>query len=194
MLRRRSGFTLIELLAVMLLLVLLAAVALPNLSLRSGRALVAEARQLAASLEFARQRTVMTGRAHRLVLDLDRARYWLEWNVSDAEARGGEAEPYDPNTEWANADQIPLLAPREGQRSFRPLVGAMAMQSRFVEEIRPVGVQTATGFVEGGLVEIPFGRDGTAGPTEIVLADDEGRKLALRIQPLADHIEITRVD
>ena len=79
--RGRAGFTLIEMLAVVAILALLATFVAPSLDAVRQRRLRAEAMSLAAQLEFARQRTVMTGVPHRVLLDLEAGSYVLFCNV-----------------------------------------------------------------------------------------------------------------
>ena len=73
-----AGFTLIEMLAVVAIFSLLVAIVAPNIGRLSGRTLQAAADDLAARLELARQRAVVTGVPHRLWIDLDQASYRLE--------------------------------------------------------------------------------------------------------------------
>ena len=79
------GFTLIEILAVVAILALVAAFVVPNMGGFRARALRAEAQQIAAQLELARQRAIVTGVPHRLWLELDQAEYRLEWLAEDPE-------------------------------------------------------------------------------------------------------------
>jgi len=91
--RRRAGFTLIEILAVVAILGLTAAMVVPNLGMLGQRALRDQARELAAQIELGRQRAIMTGTPHRLLIDLDVASFHLEWLTTEAEALGLEAPP-----------------------------------------------------------------------------------------------------
>ena len=84
--RGGAGFTLIEMLAVVAIFALVASFVMPNIGALRDRKLRAQAQQIAAHLELGRQRAVMTGVPHRLLLDLDEAAYRLEWFASEAEA------------------------------------------------------------------------------------------------------------
>ena len=55
-------------------------------------------------------------------------------------------------------------------------------------------VETPEGTIDRGEAFVVFERDGTANPTEIVLADDDGHALALEVLPLADTVRIHDVE
>lgn len=189
---RRAGFTLIETLAVVLIFALLAGLALPNLGLRSGRMLDDEATRLAATLEFGRQRAVMTGVPHRLVLDLDAGTYWLEWSGNEAGRRGEPAPLGPPEAALAPKEHssVPLEAPRSEAEDFRALPGELGSERRLDDEVYAASVETPSSLVEAGRVEIRFERDGTSAPTEVALANDAGQRTVLELGPLADTVGI----
>lgn len=189
---RRAGFTLIEMLAVVLIFALLAGLALPRLGVRTGRALDEEATRLAATLEFARQRAVMTGVPHRLVLDLDAGRYWLEWRAGEARARG-EPEPLGPpEATLAPPEDAPVLmeAPQAEERRFRALPGELGERHRMDDAVFAARVETPSGPAQRGRVAIRFERDGTSAPTELALESRDGGRLWLELGPLADTVGI----
>lgn len=189
---RRAGFTLIETLAVVLIFALLAGLALPNLGLRSGRALEDDATRLAATLEFGRQRAVMTGVPHRLIFDLDAGVYWLEWSVPEDE-REEERSPLGPPEAAMETQQhasVPMEAPRAGATRFRALPGALGGERRLDDEVFAASVETPSELVEAGRVEIRFERDGTSAPTELALANDAGQRMVLELGPLSDTVGI----
>ena len=66
-------------LAVVAIFGLIAAMALPNIDLGGSRIVRGEAQDLATAIEFARQRAVMTGRTHQVVIEVDRGEHWIEW-------------------------------------------------------------------------------------------------------------------
>ena len=51
--------------------------------------LKSEAESIAENLRFARQRAIMTGVPHRLLIDLEEGGYQIEWFVSQGRALGG---------------------------------------------------------------------------------------------------------
>jgi len=191
-LRRRAAFTLIEMLAVVAIFALLAAFVAPNLGLVSSRRLQQQAQQISAQLELARQRTVVTGIPHRMAIDLDRGSYWLEWFVTEAEAIG---EPETtPELDLRGAAPIPMAPPREAERTFRPLPGMFGRETAIEESLRFQRVETSEGSIEAGEAFVVFERDGTASPTEIVLAEGDDHALALDVQPLAEAVQIRDVE
>ena len=133
--RRRSGFTLIEILAVTAIFALLAALIAPNLGSLSSRTLRQRAEGIAARLELARQRSVLTGIPHRLLIDLDQGAYRLEWFVSEVEPTAAvdssDAEPLD----LRGQSPIPMSAPLGETRAYRPLPGLMGRFERLEDSV-----------------------------------------------------------
>lgn len=193
MLRRSAAFTLIEMLAVVAIFALLAAFVAPNLGLVSSRRLQQQAEMISAQLELARQRAIVTGIPHRLAIDLDRGSYWLEWFVTQAEALGEEEEA-SPALDLRGSTPIPMAAPRETGREFRPLPGMFGRETAIEEPLLFQAVETPAGSVDQGEAFVVFQHDGTASPTEIILADGDGRALALAVQPLAEAVRIYDVE
>jgi len=191
--RAASGFTLVELLAVLVIFGLLAAIALPNLGIRSSRMLDEEARRLAGSLEFARQRAVMTGVPHRVLVDLDQAAYRVEWH-----GRGDDdpaaAEESGLAEAGASPAKLALSPPGAAEREFEPLAGSLGDVFMLDEAVHFAGVDTAEGTFEQGTVQIVFQRDGTSDPAAVVLESDGGRRVALYVAPLADAVRFEYVD
>jgi hypothetical protein len=177
-------------LAVVAILALVIGIALPNLGVRSRRVMEDAAKQLAASLEFARQRSVMTGVPHRVVVDLEEGSYWLEWLVSEAEAIGEEDLEETPVYDLGDWQQVPMAPPSDAERRYRALPGELGQATLLRETIRIDAIETSGGFLERGLVNIAFERDGTSESAEIVLADESDQRVRLQIAPLADRVRI----
>jgi type II secretion system protein H len=189
--RGTTGFTLIEMLSVVAILALVIGLALPNLGLRTRRAMEDEAKQLAANLEFARQRSVMTGVPHRVVIDVEAGSYWLEWLVSEARARGEEDLEDLPVYELGGRTEVPLSAPVAAERSYHSLPGSLGHAAQVREQIRIDGIETADGFLERGLVNIVFERDGTSESAQILLSDADGHSIGIEVAPFADTVRIS---
>jgi len=189
--RQRAAFTLIEMLAVVAIFALLAAFVAPNLGVVTSRRLQQQAEQLRAELELARQRTVVTGIQHRLAIDLGRGSYRLEWLVTQAESIG-EPEA-QPELDLRGSAPIPMAAPPELAREFRPLPGMFGRDTEIEESLRFLSVETPGGSIGEGEAFVVFERDGTASPTEIILADEDDHALALEVQPLAEAVLIKDV-
>ena len=187
--RRAHGFTLIEMIAVVAIMALLIALVAPGLGTLTGRRLQNTAEALAASLELARQRTVITGIPHRVRIDLDAASWCLEWWVSDAEELGEEPVELPP-LDLRGQAALDLRAPRSVERSFRPMPGALGREAALDESLAFRGVQTGDGFADRGETAVEFATDGTAPYTEILLDDESGRSLAIEVRPLAERVRV----
>jgi hypothetical protein len=79
--RRRAGFTTIEVLLVIALLGLIATSLLPNIGGVFRVGLKSSVRRFAAIVKYTYDQSILTGRIHRIVLDLDAQ----EWRVESAE-------------------------------------------------------------------------------------------------------------
>lgn len=189
--RRRTsgGFTLIEMMAVVAIFALLSALLLPRVGAITGRSLRQAADELADQLELARQRSVVTGIPHRVLIDLEGAAYRMEWRVEEAEALGEEPEARAPLVLHGRTS-IPLEAPREAERAFHPLPGTLGRMTRLDDALFFEGLETPEGWIERGESGVEFETDGTATPTAIHLADDSGHALVLDVRPLADAVRI----
>jgi len=193
--RRSAGFSLIEVLAVLVIFALLAGVVLPNFGIRGARILDEESKRLASSLEFARQRAVMTGKPHRLILDLDRRTYQIEAfgpppDVELAEAELAETAPPVPEDDLAK----PALSPPvRDDLDYWPLLGTPGEVQRLDDEVSVEGVEYSAGIAAEGVFQVVFERDGTADWAILHLANQAGSKVALHIEYLADSVTIERV-
>lgn len=186
--RRAAGFTLLEMMAVILIMGMLFTFVVPGLGFTAARAVDEQARRLAADLEFARQRTVMTQVAHRVVLDLDRGSWQLEWAPPpDEEPAEGERE----DAQVQNAPLLDLAPPRQTVAAYEPLPAGTGRRENLSAGVWIAWVETPEGSVDTGQVEVAFEHDGTADPTSIGLEGDDGeRRVVLEIQPLSDAVRI----
>jgi prepilin-type N-terminal cleavage/methylation domain-containing protein len=80
--RRRKGFTTIEVLLVIVLLGLIASSVIPNVTGIFRVGVKSSVRRFAAIVKFAYDQSILTGRIHRIVLNLDEQ----SWKVEAAEA------------------------------------------------------------------------------------------------------------
>jgi hypothetical protein len=170
---------------VLLLIGLVAAVALPQLGFGAAQALDDQARALAGDLEFARQRSVMTGVPHRVLLDLDAGGWRVEWEVPDPDAQASRA---DAPAGLRSRNGLDLRPPREAERVFRPLPARSGRAVLLAEDVVFEAVETAEGVAQRGVVGIAFGPDGSAAPAEIVLREPSGFGVALELRALADAV------
>jgi type II secretory pathway pseudopilin PulG len=177
--------------AVVAIFALLMAVVAPNLRRLSGRALEGAAETLATRLELARQRTVTTGIPHRIWIDLDGAAYRLEWLVTDAEERGEEAPGRPPPLDLRGETPLPLEAPRDHTRAFRPLPGLLGRDEVLEESLAFRGIETQEGWIDRGEAAIEFATDGTADYASLVVDDESGRSLAVEVLPAAEAVRVS---
>ena len=189
--KRRAAFTLIEMIAVALMIALVAAVAFPNLGFRSQQAVLDEAGSVAALVEFARQRAVMTGTPQRVVFDLDAQQYWLE--ESRPPRRDDEDAPAAP-VRWSEQRELPMFAPRDEQKRFIRSAGPNGRGYRPPAGVVLQALETEEGMIERGRVEMPFAWDGSTEGTGLWLLGDGGHQVRLLVAPLADSIRIERVE
>ncbi|MGH0034840.1 MAG: pilus assembly FimT family protein [Myxococcota bacterium] len=193
--RSRSAFTLLELLAVVTILGLAMLMVLPNLGATQSRMLTNQAKELAAALELARQRAVMTGRPHRMLVAVDDGLYRIEWFVSDAEAEGDDDDGEIGPAPWEqvdlrSGDAIPMSPPRILWREYRPIPGADGRDNWLSDGILFAGVQTPEGWLDSGDVAVVFDRDGSTDSAEIELATQDDLRMVLEIRPLQDMVRI----
>jgi prepilin-type N-terminal cleavage/methylation domain-containing protein len=186
----QSGFTLLELLAVVMIVGLVSSLALPYIGRQSSRTLRSEAQQLAAALELARERSVVTGVPHRVQLDLEASRYWIEWS-GGADAASDDSAVLAPVVQEIGPDTpIDLSPPRDTAASFQPLPSQLGRPQQLENDAYFEGARTPEASFDSGVVTIEFGHDGTADPTEIVLANEGGDAFILEVLPLADAVRI----
>jgi prepilin-type N-terminal cleavage/methylation domain-containing protein len=183
----RAGFTLLEILAVLLIGGLLMSVTLPNFGALQSRRLQNSAEQIVARIDFGRQRAVMTGVPHRLVIDLDEATYKLEWQGN---AAADVAPKPKPKTEPGARVQLSLAPPPAAERSYQALLGPLGRLERLDKGVEFGWVETPGGDVDFGEAFITLEGDGTSSYTMVVLNEPGGRELALEVLPLADAVRI----
>jgi len=185
---RRAAFTLLELLAVIAIDGMVAGLVLPGLGFATAQALEDQARTLSADLEFARQRTVMTGIPHRVVLDLDVDAWWVEWQAPPAQPDLDEQSPSNPRPR--DGGPVDLAPPHSAPGEFVPLPSGPGRGRKLDRGVRFGGVETDAGIAEHDRVSVAFERDGSANPTQVTLFDEEGYGLVLDVRPLADAVVI----
>lgn len=186
--RRRPGFTLLEVMAVVLLLSLLAAVALPALGRSQAGAAEEDAREVAAAIEYARRSALATRQDHRLILDLREARWWVE----------RRERPRDPESDlapgeitiWGNQSDLPLTAPRTTLGEYQPVSGLVGQGNVLRDDVFFGGAETATGWIDDGQLQIEVRADGQIDAVEIHLVTAERDRIRIAIAALDEHVGI----
>lgn len=189
-LRLARGFTLIELLAVLAMFALIAGLILPRFTVGGARAVQREAEALGDSIEFARQRAIMTARPHRVMIDLDAGRHWIEWApppppeseaVSEREAESAAGS--------RRVDMTPPPA-ASAELRFEPVPG-FDRASRLEKGVVLAGVALPDVRYDHGLVAIEIGADGVADPSVVSFASDDGAHVfEVEVAALADLVQV----
>ena len=183
----QAAFSLLEMIAVVIVFGLVAAVALPNLAGGGDRKLWNAAGSLTAELEWARQRTVMTGIPHRVLLDLEEGRTQLQWlRRETAEPRADVDEDGRP--------VVHMAPPERAAEAFQPIPAQLGRPVTLEASVAFHSVESDGGVAESGLVAVEFESDGTTEPVTIFLENDRGLVLALEVAALSDAIRIHDVD
>jgi prepilin-type N-terminal cleavage/methylation domain-containing protein len=200
---RRAGFTLIELMAVVAIMAMMFALGIPRLARSPWKPLEEEAEQIAQTLRFARQRAIMTGVPHRLLIDLEEGGYTIEW-LAEQEAldggdglagfaallSGGGMDALDSAEERPSLDFVPR---RRAEREYHPIPHSRMGVFRWLDEAHYfVGVDGPGGWVESGDYAIVFAADGTTDSILLTLADAQDHRLVLEIEPLLQSVRMLR--
>ena len=195
----RSGFTLIEMIAVVAIIAMVFAIGIPRLGGSSWDPLESEAESIAQSLRFARQRAIMTGVPHRVLIDLEDGGYLIEWFVSEEQAGsavGADAGPFafgdDPvGEDGGRQGPIDLLPPRVQERNYYPIPNSRLGKFHWLDDaLYFVGVEGASGWVEGGDYPIVFYVDGTTEAARLEIADADDKHVTLEIEPILDRVHV----
>ncbi|MEM9174211.1 MAG: prepilin-type N-terminal cleavage/methylation domain-containing protein [Myxococcota bacterium] len=200
--RRRAGFTLIEVIAVVAIIAMVFAFGIPRLGGPTFDPLHNEADEIAERLRYARQRAVLTGVPHRLMIDLEEGGYLVEWYVTEeraagrgSDAGGGLAALFAAAYPALAASDGPLLdfvPPRKNDElDYYPIPNAQMGGFRWLEDtLYFVGVAGPTGWVESGDFAIVFYADGTTEPLALEIADGDDARLTLEVEALLDRVRV----
>jgi len=190
--RGGRGFTLIEMMAVMAIMALVFAIGVPRLGTSKLRLLRGEAESIAASLEFARQSAIMTAIPHRLLIDLEDGGYRVEWLVTEDQAFASESEDFqafDFSLEGKDPNSIELRPPPRSDIDYYPVSNRrLGAFSQIDDALYFVGLDSPSGWIEGGEVAIVFQADGTTEFSMLEIADADDNHITLEIEPLLDRI------
>ncbi len=191
--RARDGFTLIEILAVVLIIGFVSALVLPGLRSSGGSRRHDEALNVASHLELARQRAIMTGRIHRVLIDVDTSSYRVEWfvrsNANDDDDSIGERQ----RAVWEGNVESVFRPPANSFR-YEPIPSQFGNTSTLADPYYFDGIDTSEGWLDGGRVAIVFDRDGTTDEAQIVITDPDGFAATLDVLPVLDSVRIRHED
>jgi hypothetical protein len=166
---------------------LLMSMMLPNFGALQTKKLRNTAEQIVERIDFGRQRAVMTGVPHRLVIDLDEGTYQLEWQgAGAAEAPKPTPPPVEPGAE----ERISLAPPPATERGFETLPGPLGKLETLGRGVEFAWIETPGGDIDFGEAYVTFEGDGTSTYAVVVLDEPGGQELALEILPLAENVRI----
>ena len=198
---QRAVFTLIEVIAFVAIISMVFAVGLPRLSGSNWDPLNAEAENIAENLRFARQRAIMTGVPHRLLIDLEEGGYQIEWWVIESRAYGGGADDEAFGSQGLDnllgslgsedGPSIDLVPPRVQERDYFPIPSRDMGSFHWLDDaLYFVGVEGSSGWVESGLYPITFYVDGTTDSARLEIADADDKHLTLEIEPILERVHV----
>jgi type II secretion system protein H len=178
--RENGGFTLLELMVVIVLVGILSAMIIPEMKGTYGDALLrSTSRELVSVFSLASSRAISLGQTHCVRLEPDSGRYVVERRL--------------PQSGW-RGEFIPVKEMLGGQG---------ALDRRIAFDVRRPADSAADPFESGpeagagngaSLAErslaIEFYADGTAEAAEVLLRDQDGFRLGLRISPVTARVKI----
>jgi prepilin-type N-terminal cleavage/methylation domain-containing protein len=189
----RAGFTLIEVMAVVVVIGLVMGLVVPNFAARRGAELEESARLVADALHIARERAIVTGAAHRALLDLEVGTTRIDWHVDESRAFAHLSRPGDDLGRERSDDRAFSLSPPENEeRNYFPIPNRFGREEWLPENIFFVGANTPDGWIEDGTVQIVFQVDGSTDYAEIVLRDNWENRVILEVQPLLEIVRIRK--
>lgn len=187
--------------AVVVVIGLALGVVLPNLTASRGAQLEESAREIAARLEFARVRAIVTGAAHRVLLDLEESSVRIDWHVSEERAfahleefPGSPEASHAPNPLGTSSASrtLSLSPPAREERDYFPIPNLFGNDEWLPQDIYFEGVNTPDGWISEGSVQIVFQSDGSTDYAQVALADTSENRVVLEIRPLLESVRVLR--
>jgi hypothetical protein len=161
---------------------------LPSFDFGGSRSVRTAAADLATSVELARERAIMTGRAHAVVIDVERGTWWVEWSEPLAPPEADAA----PSGEPAKLDLVP--PPLAGE-ALVPVAGSFGRAHALEDGVVVAGVELDGGVADAGEVELRFDADGATDPAVVLLSNEEGlHGVRVEIEPLADAVLVVNAE
>lgn len=131
----------------------------------------------------------MTGIPHRVLIDLEEGGYRVEWLVTEERAFAAvtESETDSGENEREGNALLDFYPPAHAERDYYPIPNRQLGTFTWLDDSRYfVGLESVSGWIEGGDVEISFDVDGTTEYASLELADSDENHLTLEIEPILD--------
>jgi type II secretion system protein H len=182
--QRQAAFTLIELMVVCTLVVILAAVMIPEMRGSYQDSLLrATSRKLMDAFDLAYSRAVSLDQEDRVKIDPEAGRYVLESRVHE---RGQDSFEALKDVTGAQGDldrRISVEVRDATEVSTNATSEPVLPEATAMDQSNPDGANA-----------ISFYPDGTADDREVVLQDQEGFRLALRINPITARVNVIEME
>jgi prepilin-type N-terminal cleavage/methylation domain-containing protein len=193
------GFTLIEMMAVVAIIGLMLGVLLPNLSATQASQLERQGKDLAARIDLARERAIVTSAPHRVWFEVEEGAFRVDWWVDESRAFAipGEEDDDTGRVEAPFQDMpepISLSPPQTEEREYFPVPMKFGTDSWLEDDTFFEGINTQDGWITEGEVQLVFQIDGSTDYAEVFLEDEWGNSVTVEVQPLLDHARVYRTE
>ncbi len=177
---RHQGFTLIELMVVIVIIGIMSAMIIPEISGSYEAALLrSTSRTLVEVFNIAYSRAITTGHTHLVRLDSKQGRYRLEREAQEGEEGRGFSPLHD-------------ISGGEGEIDKRITIQCHRAEAE-TQAMIPGSVPEEMGKRDPSEA-ISFYADGTADAVEVLLRDRQGFRLALKINPVTARVHINELE
>ena len=185
--------------AVVAIIGLMLGVLLPNLSSTQASQLERQGQDLAARMDLARERAIVTSAPHRVWLEVDEGAFRVDWWVDESRAFAipGEEDEEIGMIEPTPQDipePISLSPPQTEEQEYFPVPMKFGSDSWLDDDAFFEGINTQNGWITEGEVQLVFQIDGSTDYTEVLLADEWGNSVTVEVQPLLDHARVYRTE
>lgn len=177
----RAGFTLVELMIVMVIIAVMTALMLPEMKGSYEEAMLkSNARKLSAAFSTAYSKAISTHQMHRVRLDINQAKLFVE-------ARTGETEmPYLPLKEFDRKEG--QLHPNVSLQFHEPKQGFNGDPSAVIETVTAPQNNTQPDNV------FVFQPDGTCEGKDIEMRDRSGFGLMIHLNPITSRVTFENLE
>ena len=183
--KRQYAFTLIELMVVCMLLVILTAVILPEMRGSYQDSLLrATGRRLMDTFDLAYSHAVSRDEVDRVRLDIRNARFMVEQRIEKQGQESFEVLKDIPGAEGDLDNRISFEVKNTSEDSTNQTTPTVSNEAAARDQSNPDPDADNA---------ISFYPDGTADDREVVLRDQEGFGLALRINPITARVKIVEL-